>query len=64
VARKLEGQKPDARARILYLDGEEFARVERREDLSAVLGIEGPVRSRGFLARMRVLLLRGRAPLR
>jgi hypothetical protein len=29
---ELETQKPDARAWILYLDGEEFARVERRED--------------------------------
>jgi hypothetical protein len=60
----LEGQKPDPKAWILYLNGEEFARLERREDLPAVLGIKGPVRSRGFLARMRVLLLKGRAPLR
>jgi hypothetical protein len=30
---KLEGQKPDARAWILYLDGEEFARVELLESL-------------------------------
>ena len=29
---KLEGQKPDDKAWILYLDGQEFARVERRED--------------------------------
>ena len=37
----LEGQKPDGKAWIVYLNGEEFPRVERREDL-AMLGIEGP----------------------
>jgi hypothetical protein len=37
------------------MNGEEFARVERREDLPAVLGIEGP-RSRGLLSRVRGLL--------
>jgi hypothetical protein len=52
---KLEGQKLDAKAWVLYLDGEEFARVERREDLPAVLGIEGP-HGRGLVARMRALL--------
>jgi hypothetical protein len=52
---KLDGQKPDPKAWVLYLDGEEFARVERREDLPLALGIEGPVRS-GLLARMRALL--------
>jgi len=55
---KLEGQKPDATAWILYLDGQEFARIERREDLPAALGIEGPPppRSRGQLSRVRALL--------
>jgi hypothetical protein len=53
----LDGQKPDPKAWILYLNGEEFARLERREDLPAVLGIEGPAR-RGLLARVRALLLR------
>jgi hypothetical protein len=54
----LEGQKPDPKAWVLYLDGEEFARVERREDLPAVLGIEGPrpPAGRGLLARVRALL--------
>jgi hypothetical protein len=27
---------------VLYLNGEEYARVERREYVPAVLGIEGP----------------------
>jgi hypothetical protein len=59
---KLEGQKPDARAWILYLDGEEFTRVERREDVPAILGITGPTRSparRGLVARLRALFGRG-----
>jgi hypothetical protein len=56
---KLEGQKPDPKAWILYLDGEEFARVERREDLPAVLlGVKGPARTRGWLARVRAMLRR------
>ena len=55
---KLERQKPDAKAWILYLNGQEFARIERREDLPAALGIEGPPspRSRGLLSRVRALL--------
>jgi hypothetical protein len=53
---KLEGQKPDARAWILDLDGEEFARVERREDVPVALGIEGPAQPRGLLGRVRALL--------
>jgi hypothetical protein len=53
---KLEGQKPNSKAWALYLDGEEFARVERREDLDAVLGIDGPPRPRGPLSRVRALL--------
>jgi hypothetical protein len=36
--------------------GEEYARVERREDLPAVLGLEGPTRPRGLLSRVRALL--------
>jgi hypothetical protein len=64
---ELEGHKPDPKAWVIYLDGEEFARVERREDLAAVLlGIEGsiasgnnsanlPLRPRGLLARVRAL---------
>jgi hypothetical protein len=38
------------------MNGEEFARVERREDLPAVLGLEGPTRPRGLLSRVRALL--------
>jgi hypothetical protein len=53
---KLEGQKPDAKAWIVYMNGEEFARVERREDLAAVLGLEGPARPRGLMTRVRGLL--------
>jgi hypothetical protein len=53
---KLEGQMPDAKAWILYIDGQEFARVERREDLPAILGLEGPPRPRGLLSRVRALL--------
>jgi hypothetical protein len=55
----LDNCKPDPKAWIVYMNGEQFARVERREDLPAVLGIEGPHRPRGFLSRVRVLL--GRA---
>jgi hypothetical protein len=32
---------------IVYLNGEEFARIERREDLPVVLGLEGPGTSCG-----------------
>jgi hypothetical protein len=50
---KLAEAKPDPKAWTLYLNGEEFARVERREDLQAAL--EGPSRSparRGLVARV------------
>jgi Flp pilus assembly pilin Flp len=69
---KLEGHKPDPKAWVIYLDGEELARVERREDLAAVLlGIEGSIasgnnsanlslRPRGLLAWARALW-RGRS---
>jgi hypothetical protein len=40
---------------VLYLNGEEYARVERREDVSAAL-LEGPARRRGLLPRVRALL--------
>jgi hypothetical protein len=47
---------PDPKAWVLYLNGEEYARVERREDVAAaVLGVEGP-RPRGLLSRVRGLL--------
>jgi hypothetical protein len=59
---KLEGQMPDPKAWVLFLDGQEFARIERREDLVAVLGIEGPARPRGMLARVCALLTGGMAP--
>lgn len=52
---KLEGQKPDPKAWVLYLDGEEFARVERREDIITVLGIEGPPPPGGLLSRLRAV---------
>ena len=52
---ELEEQKPDPKAWIIYLDGQEFARLERREDLPAVLGIQGP-RPRGLLSLVRTLL--------
>jgi hypothetical protein len=45
------GHKPDPNAWIVYMNGEEFARVERREDL-----VEGPPRPRGLLSRVRGLL--------
>jgi hypothetical protein len=57
---ELEGQgKPDLKAWIVFVDGEEFARLERREDLpEVVLGIEGPRSrgSRGLLSLVRGLL--------
>jgi hypothetical protein len=31
-------QKPDPKAWIVYMNGEEFARVERREDIARVIG--------------------------
>ena len=50
---ELEGQgKPDLKAWVIFVDGEEFARVERREDLPAILGLEGPPRPRGLMARI------------
>jgi hypothetical protein len=51
----LEEHRPDPKAWTIFLNGEEFARLERREDLPAVLGIEGPPR-RGVFARVRALL--------
>jgi hypothetical protein len=62
---ELEGQKPDPKAWVLHLNGEEFARVERREDLQVALGIEGPTRPPGgsrLLARVRALLRQVRKP--
>jgi hypothetical protein len=56
----LDNCKPDPKAWIVYMNGEEFARVERREDLPAVLGLEGPPRPRGLLSRVRALLTGGR----
>jgi hypothetical protein len=50
---KFEGQKPDPKAWIIFLDGEEFARLDRREDLPAVLGIEGPAQPLARVARAR-----------
>ena len=44
---KLEGQMPDPKAWVLYLNGEEFARVERREDLPVVLVLRAPTRPPG-----------------
>jgi hypothetical protein len=52
---KLKGQKPDPKAWVLYLNGEEVARVERREDIITVLGIEGPPQPRVLLSRLRAL---------
>jgi hypothetical protein len=52
---KLGGQsKPDPLGWVIFVDGEEFARVERREDVSTVLGIEStdPPRSRGLLVQV------------
>jgi hypothetical protein len=45
----------NAKAWTIYLDGQEFARVERRADLPRALGLEGPPRSRGFRSRLRAL---------
>ena len=57
---ELEGQgKPDLKAWVIFVDGEELARVERREDVAAVL-LEGPARWRGLIARVRGLLGDGR----
>ena len=56
----LDNCKRDPKAWIVYMNGEEFARVERREDLPAVLGLEGPPRPRGLLSRVRALLTGGR----
>jgi hypothetical protein len=51
----LPPEHSNAKAWIIYLDGQEFAHVERREDLPGVLGLEGPPRSRGFRSRLRAL---------
>jgi hypothetical protein len=48
----------NAKAWIIYLDGQEFAHVKRREDLPRVLSLEGPPRSRGFRSRLRALDIR------
>ena len=52
--------EPDAKSWIVYMNGEEFARVERREDLGCVLGVsvERPV-ARGVLVRLRGVLGHG-----
>ena len=52
---RVEGWKPDASAWIVYINGHEFARLERPEDVAVALGIERP-RTRGLLARVRALL--------
>jgi hypothetical protein len=48
-------QKPDPKAWIIYMNGEEFARVERREDIARVIGGPDPqvpvVQSRNRLLR-------------
>jgi hypothetical protein len=41
------------------MNGEKFARVERREDLAALVDLEGAARPPGLLSRVRGLL-RGR----
>jgi hypothetical protein len=50
---------PDAKAWVLYLNGEEYARVERREDVSAAL-LEGPRAGPPRLLSEVRALLRGR----
>jgi hypothetical protein len=35
-------QRPDPKAWIVYINGEEFARVERREDVARVIGATDP----------------------
>ena len=54
---QLEGWKPDASAWIVYMNGREFARVERYEDIATALHIGGPATVVGrFLSRVRTLL--------
>jgi hypothetical protein len=53
---KLKGQKPDPKAWVLYLDGEEFARVERREDVPLAFALDRPRPPMRLLARVRALL--------
>jgi hypothetical protein len=55
--------EPDAKAWMVYFNGEEFARVERRDDVAAALlgqgVLECPAGKRGLLAAVRSFLGHG-----
>ncbi len=54
---RLENYAPDAKAWIVFMDGEEVARVARREDLGLATGqMSGAQRPRGLAGRLLRLL--------
>jgi hypothetical protein len=59
---QVEGWKPAASAWIVYINGREFARVERRKDIAVALGVgRGRATAVGrLLSRLRRLLPHGR----